>query len=192
MKFVLAAGAVLLVATSVASAADEAAFDEHIQPLLKKYCVRCHNAEDMESGIRVDQVTTVIEDRHIPLWKGIQKQIADGAMPPEDEPQLSAEQRKSLDEWLTKGIAAARSRNRQKNGAVRRLTVAQYRNTLRELLGIEEDLTDALPPDGTSKDGFTNNAQVLALSPLQVETYFDIAEKALDQCIVDESSKPVI
>ena len=81
---------------------------------------------------------------------------------------------------------AARSRHRAKNGAVRRLTVAQYRNTLRDLLGIEEDLTDALPPDGTSKDGFTNNAQVLALSPLQVETYFDIAEKALDQCIVDD------
>ena len=28
-----------------------------------------------------------------------------------------------------------------KNGGVRRLTVAQYRNTLRELLLLEEDLT---------------------------------------------------
>ena len=171
---------------------DETAFRENIRPLLTKFCVRCHNAEEMESGIRVDQLTASIEDRHIPLWKGIQKQIADGAMPPEDEPQLSTEQRKVFDEWITKGVAAARSRHRAKNGAVRRLTVAQYRTTLRDLLGIEEDLTDALPPDGTSKDGFTNNAQVLALSPLQVETYFDIAEKALDQCIVDESLKPVI
>jgi hypothetical protein len=173
-------------------APEEAAFRENIQPLLTKFCIRCHNAEEMESGVRVDQLTSTIEDRDIPLWKGIQKQIADGAMPPEDEPQLSAEQRKSFDEWITKGIAAARSRNRAKNGAVRRLTVTQYRNTLRDLLGIEEDLTDSLPPDGTSKDGFTNNAQVLALSPLQVETYFDIAEQALDQCIVDENAKPVI
>ena len=182
-------------ATSVdvaSNAAQEAAFKELVQPLLKTFCVRCHNADNMESGIRVDQLTAIIEDRHIPLWKGIQKQIDSGAMPPEDEPQLSAEQRKSVDEWITMGITGARSRHRAKNGAVRRLTVAQYRNTLRDLLGIEEDFTDALPPDGTSKDGFTNNAQVLALSPLQVETYFDIAEKALDQCLVDENSKPVI
>ena len=75
---------------------------------------------------------------------------------------------------------------------MRRLTVSQYRNSLRDLLGLQEDLTDALPPDGISKDGFANNGQLMALSPLQVESYFDIAEKALDLCIVDENSKPVI
>ena len=32
----------------------------------------------------------------------------------------------------------------------------------------------------------------MVLSPLQVEAYFEIAEKALDLCIVDEQSKPVI
>ncbi len=68
----------------------------------------------------------------------------------------------------------------------------QYRNTLRDLLKLDEDLTGVLPPDGVSKDGFTNNAQTLALSPLQVEAYFDIAAKALDLCIVDEQSKPMI
>ncbi len=174
------------------AAIDEAAFKEHIQPLLKTFCVRCHNADEMESGIRVDQLTASLEEKQIPLWKGIQKQVSDGAMPPEDEPQPTAEQRKSFDGWITRAITAARSRPSPKNGSVRRLTVSQYRNTLRDLLGLEEDLTDALPPDGISKDGFANNGQSLLLLPLQVETYFDIAEKALDLCIVDEDSKPVI
>ena len=75
---------------------------------------------------------------------------------------------------------------------MRRLTVAQYRNTLRDLLGLQEDLTDSLPPDGLSKDGFANNAQLLQLAPLQVETYFDIADKALGLCLVDEKSKPIV
>ena len=170
----------------------ETAFQERMQPLLQKYCVRCHNADNMESGIRVDQLTAALEDRQLPLWKGILKQVVDGDMPPADEPQLSTEQRKSLTDWITRGMTAARSRPTPKNGSVRRLTVAQYRNTLRDLLGLQEDLTDALPPDGISKDGFANNAQTLLLSPLQVESYFDIAEKALDLCIVDENSKPVI
>ena len=179
--------------TAVAAAtAEEIAFKERVQPLLQKFCVRCHTADNMESGIRVDGLTAVLEEKQLPLWKGILKQVADGDMPPADEPQPTAEQRTSLTEWITQAMAAARSRPSPKNGSVRRLTVAQYRNTLRDLLGLQEDLTDALPPDGISKDGFANNAQTLLLSPLQVESYFDIAEKALDLCIVDESTKPVI
>ena len=69
--------------------------------------------------------------------------------------------------------------------------MAQYRNALRDLLGVEEDLT-ALPPDGVSKDGFVNNGQAMLLSPLLVETYFEIAERALDLAIVDPQAKPVI
>lgn len=179
-------------APATAIATEAAAFKEQIQPLLQKHCVRCHNADNMESGIRVDHLTAAPEDKQLPLWKGILKQVADGDMPPADEPQPTEEQRKLLTEWITRAMTAARSRPTPMNGSVRRLTVAQYRNTLRDLLGLQEDLTDALPPDGISKDGFTNNSQGLALSPLQVETYFDIAEKALDLCIVDESTTPVI
>lgn len=179
-------------AAAVSAAAEEVAFKEHVQPVLQKFCLRCHNADNMESGIRVDQLTATPEDRQLFLWKDIQKQIADEAMPPPDEPQPTAEQRKSLDEWITRAMAAARSRNRQKNGSVRRLTVSQHQNTLQNLLGLEENLTDVLPPDGISKDGFANHGQTMVLSPLQVEAYFDIAEKALDLCIVDESKKPVI
>ena len=174
------------------SDAEEKDFENRVQPLLREYCLRCHNAETMESGIRVDQLTATPEDRHLALWQGIQKQITQRAMPPEGEPQPAAEQLQALSDWIKRALALARARDTKKNGSVRRLTVSQYRNTLRDLLGLKEDLTDSLPPDGMSKDGFTNNAQTLALSPLQVETYFVIAEQALDLCIVDEHAKPVI
>lgn len=175
-----------------ATAEEEAAFMEGVQPLVRKYCLRCHNPDEMMSGIRVDQLVAVPEEKQLLLLKDMLKQIADGAMPPEDEPQPTAEERKSLTNWITRSIVAARSRPTPKNGSVRRLTVSQYKNTLRDLLGLEEDLAKALPPDGISKDGFANNGQTMVLSPLQVEAYFDIAEKALDLCLVDESQKPVI
>ena len=170
----------------------EVAFKERIQPLFQNFCVRCHDAENMESGIRVDQLTGAFDEKQLPLWKGILQQVTNGDMPPADEPQLSADQRMQFADWITQGMNAARSRPTPKNGSVRRLTVTQYRNTLRDLLGLQEDLTDALPPDGISKDGFANNGSLMALSPLQIETYFDIAQKSLDLCIVDEASKPVI
>ena len=86
----------------------------------------------------------------------------------------------------------AKNRVQEKNGSIRRLTVAQYRNSLRDLLGIEEDFTDILPADGVSKDGFLNNGKTLQLSPILIETYFEIAEKALDRALVDESIPPAI
>ena len=177
---------------SVEEAAVQKKFQKQIQPLVAKYCLRCHNAEKMKSGIRVDRLNGALEDRQLFLWKGILEQVADEAMPPEDELQLTPKHRRLLTDWIGDALAVARARKRDKNGSVRRLTVAQYRNTLRDLLGLEDDFTDVLPADGVSKDGFLNNGQTMQLSPLLVEAYFDIAEKALDRCIVDEKSKPVI
>jgi hypothetical protein len=167
-------------------------FAKQVQPLLKKYCLRCHNADKMESGIRLDRLNGALKDRHPFLWKEILTQVEGESMPPEDELQPTAAERTLLAAWIPRAIAMARARDTQKNGSIRRLTVSQYKNTLRDLLSLEEDLTNVLPPDGVSKDGFTNNGQTLLLSPLQVESYFDIAEKSLDLCLVDEASKPAI
>jgi len=177
---------------SCVDASEQARFKESVQPLVKKYCQRCHNVDKMTSGIRVDQLDGSLEDRHLFLWKGILKQIDNEAMPPEDEPQPTIDERKLLVEWIQQALTTARSRNTDKNGSVRRLTVAQYRNTLRDLLGLEDNLADVLPADGVSKDGFLNNGQTMELSPLLIEAYFDVAAKALDRCIVDEQSRPSI
>ncbi len=170
----------------------EQSFDQRAGPLLKQYCVRCHHADKATSGVRVDQLSAAVEDRHVRLWEGIRQQLADEAMPPEDEPQPTAEQRQQLIAWIDEALHQVRSRPRPKNGLVRRLTVAQYRNTLRELLQIDDDLTELLPPDAVSRDGFVNNQETLQLSPLLLEAYFDIAGQLLDRATVDEQSKPVI
>ena len=172
--------------------ANDDTYKTQVEPLLQKFCVRCHNAENAKSGVRVDQLKAVPDDRELFLWAAIRKQVDDAVMPPAEEPQMTEMDRKTLDEWIANAITAARIRDTKKNGSVRRLTVSQYRNTLKALLKLEEDLTDSLPPDGISKDGFSNQSHTMVLSPLQVEAYFDIAEKALDLCIVDESKKPVI
>ncbi|MBM4075407.1 MAG: DUF1587 domain-containing protein, partial [Planctomycetes bacterium] len=167
-------------------------FQSRIQPMLGKYCQRCHNEQTMKSGIRVDHLDGTFQDRHLFLWKDILKQISDDAMPPKEELQPSADERQKLVAAIREAMNLAMKRQTQKNGSVRRLTVSQYRNTLRDLLALEEDLTEVLPPDGVSKDGFANNGQILGLTPLQMEYYFEIAEKAIDLSVVDESAKPVI
>ena len=167
-------------------------FQKQVSPLISKYCVRCHNVDKMTSGVRVDNFTGEFPDASLFHWRDVAKQLSLESMPPENEAQPTEQEREFLVRWIEEEIAAARARNSEKNGSIRRLTVAQYRNTLQDLLGIQDELTDILPADGVSEDGFLNNQETLLLSPLLLESYFEIAAKGLDRAIFDTTEKPVI
>jgi len=170
----------------------EPSFQQQVKPFLEQNCVRCHNADTTMSGVRVDQLDAAFEDRYLRLWEAIRKKIGDQTMPPQGQPQPTSAERQQMVEWITRALDVARLRPTPKNGLVRRLTVSQYRNTLRELLLLDDDLTEALPPDAVSRDGFVNNTETLQLSPLLMEAYFEIAEQALNRSIVDPKKKPAI
>ena len=177
---------------SLGQDAVDSSFEGQIRPFMQKYCQRCHNADKATSGVRVDNLDPAFEERQLKLWLGILHHTANGSMPPDGAKQPNQAEKAQMVAWMEKGIARARMRPTPRNGGARRLTVAQYRNTLRELLLLDDNLADNLPPDAVSKDGFLNNQETLALSPLLLESYYDIAEKALDRCIVDPKSKPTI
>ena len=170
----------------------EAAFDQNAKPFLDRNCVVCHSEDTAMSGVRLDWLDGAFEDRHLRLWEVVQTKIAESTMPPEGARQPTDTERHQMVEWIEQALNVARSRPVPKNGVVRRLTVSQYSNTLRELLQLEDNLTSALPPDAVSKDGFVNSAATLDLSPLLMESYFEIAEDALSRAIVDPDSKPAI
>ena len=167
-------------------------FDKTVKPFLQKNCVTCHQADAATAGVRVDQLDASLSDAHIRVWEGIEHRVKTGTMPPKGLPQPTAAERQLIVQWIEKGLGVARLRPAPKNGLVRRLTVAQYRNTLRELLHLEDDLTEALPPDAVSKDGFVNNKDTLQLSPLLLEAYLEMAEEGLQRAIVDPKAKPSI
>jgi len=183
---------VLLIALAGRGATPAAEFANDVEPLLSEYCVSCHGADEAEAGIRLDQLDEKLPNNQLRLWEGIRSNLANRSMPPEGELQPDDEQRAAMVSWIDQALAEARSRPDRYNGSVRRLTVNQYRNTLKELLGIQEEIANSLPPDAVSEDGFTNNSQSMSLLPLQVEAYLSIAGRALDLCIVDENSTPAL
>lgn len=169
-----------------------AEFERSVKPFLEKNCVRCHNADNPTAGVRVDQLDATMADRHIRVWEGVKHRVANGTMPPKGLPQPAVADRDKATQWIGQMLEVARLRPTPKNGMVRRLTVAQYRNTLRELLLLEDDLTEILPPDAISADGFVNNKETLQLSPLLIEAYLELADEALNRSIVDPARKPVV
>ena len=57
---------------------------------------------------------------------------------------------------------------------VRRLNRIEYRNTIRDLIGVDYDTTAEFPPDDTGH-GFDNIGDVLTMSPLLLEKYIAAA-----------------
>jgi cytochrome c551/c552 len=179
-------------AAAATPAPSELSFEQVVKPFLTQNCLRCHNVDNGTAGVRVDQLNAKFDDQQVKTWESIRRRVSGGTMPPKGQPQPTSAERQQVADWIARGLEVARLRPSPKNGLVRRLTVSQYRNTLRELLLLDDDLTQGLPPDAVSKDGFLNNKDTLQLSPLLMEAYFDIAEKALDRAIVDPKSKPLI
>src|SRR5258706_6060662 len=84
--------------------------------------------------------------------------------------------------WTTQAHRrAALEKNETRNS--RRLTRREYERTMQDLLGLPIEFGSRLPEDGKSKDGFRNDGDALRMSPLQYETYLQIADEALTEAI---------
>ena len=175
-----------------AEAALEAGFSTTVRPILAASCVGCHDADTHEAGVRLDTLTAIPDDSAIALLERVERELTRGTMPPEEAPQPEPAAREALRAWVAGGLELAGSRPVPRHGSTRRLTVSQYRHTLRALLGVDDDVTAGLPPDAVSRDGFTNQSRSMQFSELQVEAFLAAAERALDAALVDPQRPPRI
>jgi hypothetical protein len=71
----------------------------------------------------------------------------------------------------------------------RRLTRAEYANSVRDLLGgVAFPLTDRLPADGAGGEGFDTNGDALFTSAIHIEKYLQTAEDVL-RAVLDTGAK---
>ena len=182
--------AVLPTCVSVSSSAlaDELteAFSDSVEPVLRQFCYDCHGNGEQEGSVALDQLDSdLINGADAESWHAVLDVLNSGDMPPEDASQPDAADRRIMVDWMTSALKnAAAAHQQQSRPVLRRLTKEQYSNTLSELLGLPIRFGDRLPADGKSKMGFSNNGQVLQISPLHIEYYQSIAKEALGKAIV--------
>ena len=158
------------------------------QSLFDPYCQQCHSGAEAKGKFHVDDLThdfSVKANRD--RWLAVLEQLGSGKMPPMDERRPSAEVLKGSIDWINEQVSQAEIAKRETEGRVvmRRLNRAEYANTVRDLLGVEVDLSDLLPLD-TSTSGFDNNAELLHTSSYLLRSYLDAADRVLDEAIVNE------
>jgi mono/diheme cytochrome c family protein len=158
------------------------------QKLLTQHCQKCHSGTHPNGEFNIENLTPDFVDRkNREKWLALLEQLNSGNMPPMEEPRPPEPLVKEVVEWITARADAAEFARRSEQGRVvmRRLNRAEYANTMRDLLGVEVDLSDLLPPD-TSTSGFDNSAELLHTSSFLVRSYLDAADLVLDEAIANE------
>lgn len=157
-----------------------------IVPFVKQYCLECHNTKKPDEEIQFDRYKDAASvEADAKTWQRVLEMLQSSAMPPDDKPQPTDEQRKHVIAWIEKTIYHLDCDNAPDPGRVtiRRLNRAEYNNTIRDLLGITFRPADDFPSDDVGS-GFDNQGDVLSLQPLLLEKYLSAAEKIATTAIV--------
>lgn len=158
-----------------------------IQPVMAKYCYECHGGKRTRGGVNLKELSENPEVAgNFELWEKVRESIAHGDMPPEDDPQPETAEKALIDQWLGHSLAAAADANAGDPGIVtiRRLTNAEYDNTVRDLTGINYQLSKDFLPDGGGGEGFSNVGDVLFVSPQQLDKYLGAARHLTDHATI--------
>jgi mono/diheme cytochrome c family protein len=174
-----------------ASAAQPSSAESDHAALVKQYCVTCHNQRLKTGGLTLDVPELTDVAAHADVWEKVIRKVRAGMMPPAGMPRPDAVAQRGLVTSLERTLddAARRSPNPGRPLA-HRLNRAEYANAIRDLLALDVDATALLPPDDSS-GGFDNNADVLGVSPVLLESYLDAAERVSALALGDMRTPPM-
>jgi len=177
-----------LVGLVVAASSLPAAPDwKTIEPFLAAKCYECHNADKMKGDVDLKQFTADPKlSTEFEIWTKVKDTIDNGDMPPRKAKQLTPEEKAGITGWVQHSLDALAEAKSGDPGPVtmRRLTNAEYDNTIRDLTGRDYALAKEFQTDGGGGEGFTNTGDVLFMSPAAIDKYFAAARKLADHATI--------
>jgi mono/diheme cytochrome c family protein len=157
---------------------------------VKQYCVTCHNDRAKTGGLTLASFDASAINDHAEVVEKMIRKLRTGMMPPAGA--------KRPDDATLIALAAALEAGVDRNASLhpnpgrrpfQRLNRAEYANAVRDLLGIDVDVTALLPPD-TISHGFDNIADVQSMTPTVLEGYLRAAAKISRDALGDPTASP--
>jgi hypothetical protein len=159
-----------------------------------KHCLECHNAETKEGGLDLATLKPDFASAEtFARWVKIHDRVEAGEMPPKDQPRPKPDDARAFTKSLrTDLIAAETKRLGLTRTGIRRLTRAEYENTIRDLFDMPGiALQGNLPADG-SAHGFDKNSDALDISHVNMAKYVEAADHVLDLAIATQPKPPTV
>ena len=176
-------------------------FDEDVHQFINNYCIRCHGIDEEKGDRTFHELSSLVNDKRlidlgntdkVNLLQDILDQLNLGEMPPGKKMWINprrSEIQKSIS-WLSKPCSNWK-KTEAKQTVLRRLNRREYRNTMRDLLGLNDlpfDLTQNFPSD-ENDHGFVNIGDALNLSDQHLDAYLEAADRYLRMAFRFEESK---
>ena len=181
---VLTGGIALIYSGPVHAAIPQADSDspvgQHVS-MLNQYCLGCHTEAERSQGnvpIALDRLDLSDVGANAAEWERVVRKLRAGVMPPSGMRRPDPGASDAFIAYLENELDRAAEANPNPGGteSLHRLNRIEYRNAVRDLFGVEVDVSDLLPSDDASY-GFDNIAGVLRMSPTLMERYLAAAQK---------------
>ena len=165
----------------------------NVAAIVESRCAGCHGGEKPEAGVKLDGKWTaerlVSHDGND--WFRALHEIESGRMPPEEEEQPTAAERKTVANWIRGDLAKLQKEHQARIGRsqLRRLSREEYANTIIDIFGFRPPVSLDLPEDGRV-DGYQKVAKALSLSAASVDGYMRLADRILGRVLKPLPAEP--
>jgi hypothetical protein len=181
-----------LVACAVAFVSPTARAGDELAAMLDAHCIACHGGASTKGGLDLRPLRErSAKDAPLAVLRSVRTRLVHRDMPPETEERPLAIEYDLAIAAIDAEFAARAANVPPGRPTLRRLNRAEYRATVRDLVGVDPDVRSTLPPDDVG-DGFDSLGDVLSMSPVHLEKYLDLAERIalrawpLDDARLDE------
>jgi mono/diheme cytochrome c family protein len=163
-------------------------FATTVQPLLAKYCHACHGPKKQAGSLDLSlDATPAAVAKNAKQWELAFERIHAKEMPPETSTkQPTKEERDEMVKWFRDLRAREAQKHAGDPGTVlaRRLSSAEFDNTIRDLTGVDIRPTREFPVDPANQSGFDNSGESLTMSPALLKKYLAAARHVADHMIL--------
>ena len=159
-------------------------FRDQVTPFVRTYCLNCHGNRKSKGGVNFEPALKAPGNAAFSQrWKQALANVKAHDMPPEDAAKQPTDaERQTFLNWI--GQIKFLSPKDPGPFVIRRLTKAEYGNTLHDLFGVDPAVARGLP-DEVFGEGYLNT-----LSPLQSEQYLGIANEVVDRIVAPADAPP--
>lgn len=153
----------------------------------RQYCFACHSDTAANAGINIERLVAEhsLADS-FKQWNKVAAALEQNAMPPAGVPAPSENDRRDAARWIRTSLAdyAAKHEGDPGRVTVRRLTSAEYANTIRDLTGVDLDLDHHFAGDAVGGEGFSSFGDVQFMADADLERYLEVAKLVADHAVI--------
>ena len=161
-------------------------FTETVRPLIETHCGDCHWGDNADADLNLEKYETLdqlLDGRD--KWRKVLVRVAAKEMPPEESEPIADADHAKIMQWLDNLMNSVDCTDINPGRVtIRRLNRTEYRNTVRDLTGVDYKPSDSFPGDDVGY-GFDNIADVLSMPPILMEKYLSAAEAISFEAIND-------